>query len=265
MISEGGIMLGLPKRINPRIFFSNKDEEELDSFIISMAAWFNDFKTYQLHGIEAEKRVQIFKEKIGRGEEPNKEDQMEARLSTSYYNHASRLIASHIIELFEAINENKERLNHPTFYKAANNIAEDRQKYLNIVLRLALGEVIPGKEFQEFVKLKNLWVRMRTSGTYHYSKIKYFKKGYLHFFNQLEGNEPYYCSTESPGGTRFFFADRIQEEIFQELEKNYRPDTIHEFAGLAQHAIKDLVESYIDIKEKALKADMVSKWTFIKV
>lgn len=264
MISEGGITLGTPKRISPNVFFTNKDEEALDSFIIAMAAWFNDFKTYQLHGMEAEKRIQPLHDKMGK-EEPSKEDQMEARLAYSYYNHSIRLIAAHLIELFEAIKENEDHLRHPTFYKAVNDIAKDRQQYLNVVLRLGTGELIPGKEYQEFLKLKNLLVRMRSSGTYHYSKTKYFKKGYVHYFKQQEGNEPYYCSSESPGGTRFFFADRIQVEIFQELETNYPPETIHEFAGVAQHAIKDLVESYIRIKEKELWAERVSKWTFTKI
>ena len=264
MVYEGGIILGKPRRVGPDVFFSNKDEEDLDSFIIALAAWFNDLKTYQLHGIQAETRLLQYKEAIQNGL-PSKEKEMEARLSYSHYNHASRLIASHIVELFEAINENVEHLKHPTFHKASNSILLERQQFLNIVIRCATGDLAPGEATDKFIKMKNLFVRMRSSGTYHYYKTKYFRKGYLHFFQQQEGNDPYYCLSESPGGTRFFFADRVQEEIMRELETNYRLEAIHEFAGLAQHAIKDLVESYIVIKEKEIRQNKINKWMFTSV
>jgi hypothetical protein len=263
MIPEGDVILGIPKRIDRDVFFSNKDEEALDSFIIAVAAWFNDLKTYQLHAIQAEERAKAYIKAINDGKKPNKKEEMEGRLATSQFNHASRLMAAHVVEILESIKMNEEILKHPIFIKAVDNIPKDRQIYLEVIVRCATDSLGPADESGKFVSLKKLFVRMRASGTYHYNKLKYFKKGYQHYFEQ-PGNEPYYCLAESPGGTRFFFADRVQEEILQELV-SLDAGAINDFSSVAQHAVKDLVVSYISVKEQALKKSRIANWTFRKV
>lgn len=263
MIAEGGVILGKPKRIDPEVFFSNEDEEALDSFIISIAAWFNDLKSYQMHAIQAEEKAKKYKLAIESGQEISKELEMEARLCYSHITHAARLMASHLVELFDLIDKNINTLKHPTFLIAANNIPADRQQYLSMILRCATGDLPNGTYSDHFKELKKIFVKVRSNGTYHYYNLRHSKKGYQHFFKDCEGNEPYMCLADSPGGTRFFFADRIHEYFFSEIA-NYDSGAINEFAGLAQHAIKDLVESYVKTKEKVLYYKRIVAWTFKK-
>ena len=240
--------LGTPKKINSRTFFLNNDEEEVDAFIVMLAAWFNDLKSYQALMAQAQFLSINCMEKLERNEKLSHDEEMRKRLSHSQSNHALRLIASHIVEFFEALRENQKIFENQTLLKTINNISTEQKPYWPILINLALPNCIPGNVVsQNFKKFENILIRMRTSGTYHYSKIKYFKKGYLHYYNN-PANEPYYCSTDTVDGTRFFFADRVQEKILDEFVEQHPESAFSELLGIAQYGVKELVEEYIRMK-----------------
>lgn len=251
MIDDGGVKLAEVLVLSPHVFCTKFSDEGLDGLIIALAAWFNDLKTYYIHAIAADKKAEAYRLKVDRDEHPSREDHLNAMLAGSYYNHAMRLIASHCVELFHAISENREILRQSEFRKAVEGIPAERRKYWLAVEKISLDEELGDAGLvKELGELKKIFIRMRSNGTYHYDSVKHFAKGYKKYFVEKKAeNDPFYSLGTSPGATRFFFADRSQEYVLEELESLHSSPVINEFASIAQHAIKDLILSFIQLRE----------------